>query len=785
MVRQITCELCLFAAILGTPVIGSAGEGAPAPLFPPRCRPFHLRDVRLLDGPFKRSQDIHAAYLLSLDPDRLLSRFLVEAGLPAKAANYPGWEQKELPGVGASFYLSGCARLYATTGDHRFLERVNRIVDELDRCQRANGNGYLLATKDGKRIFAEIERGNIRLDGGWLVNGEPEPYYALEKLFSGLRDAWRVAGVRKALEIAVRLGQWLDHQMSHLSNEQMQKIMSCEFGGMNWVLADLYADTGDRRFLALSKRWDHEGILGPLSRGQDILPGKHANTQFPKISGLAARYPYSADPADRITAEFFWDRVVHHHSFVTGDNSTSEHFGPPDRLDGRLSAQTCENCNAWNMVRLTALLFALEPRAELGDFTERILWNHILAAQHPRDGRVCYFLPLESGHVKPYEGLYDRFACCTCSGFDSYARHGEAIYFHSPGELYVNLYIASELHWRDMDVTLRLETRLPDDDTVHLRLTMPSARRFKLALRCPVWATTKMTIAINGKAQDVVGEPGNFVVLDREWRGGDTVDLTMPLTTRIETMPDNPHRVALFKGPILLAGDLGPETAEQADDVPILIPDDRPLGDWLKTSPGEPLRFELAGVGRPRGVPLLPFFRVSDHRYVVYWDVLTPEQWATLKQDRDREQKRRKALESRTLDQVKIGDPSSEMSHGLKFERSNTGRGAYGSHMETHWRDAPDGWFSYELKVAPDRPGELLCTYWGKERGARTFDIQVNGQTIATTTLDSNHPAAFFDRTYPIPSVLTQGNARVTVKFLAHAQNIAGGLFGLRTLVSR
>jgi hypothetical protein len=184
-------------------------------------------------------------------------------------------------------------------------------------------------------------------------------------------------------------------------------------------------------------------------------------------------------------------------------------------------------------------------------------------------------------------------------------------------------------------------------------------------------------------------------------------------------------------------------------------------------------------------VPLLPFFRVSNHRYVVYWDVLTPEQWATLKQDRVREQERRQAMEARALDQVTIGDPSSETAHGLKFERSNTGRGAYGSHMETHWRDAPDGWFSFELKVAPDRPVELLCTYWGKERGARTFDIQVNGQTIATTSLDSNHPAAFYDQAYPVPPVLTQGKARVTVKFLAHAQNVAGGLFGLRTLISR
>lgn len=777
-VGPVLCSL----AFLYLPATGCRGDDTPAPLVPQRCRFFDLRDVRLLDGPFKQSQDIHAAYLLSLDPDRLLSRFLVEAGLPSRAVSYPGWEQKELPGVGASFSLSGCARMYAATGDRQFLDRVTYLVDELDRCQQAHCNGYLLATKNGRRIFAEIERGDIRLDGGWLVNGEAEPYYALEKLFSGLRDAWRVAGVRKALEVGLRLGQWLDRHMSHLNHEQIQKIMSCEFGGLNWVLADLYADTGDRRFLDLSRRWDHEAILGPLSLGQDILPGKHANTQFPKISGLAARYPFTADPVDRITAEFFWDRVVHHHSFVSGDNSTSEHFGPPDRLDDRLSSQTCENCNAWNMVRLTNLLFALDPRAEYGDFTERILWNHILAAQHPRDGRVCYFLPLESGHTKPYDGLYDRFACCTCSGFDSYARHGESIYFHSPGELLVNLYIASEVRWNEQGVTLRQETRFPVEDTVRLTFTMPSPRRFKLALRCPRWVTTRMAIAVNGTLQDATGEPGNFVGLDRQWNSGDTVNLTMPLSLHLEAMPDNPQRVALFKGPILLAGDLGRADSAEGDDVPVLVPGNRPPAEWIKVDGGAPLRCELAGVGRPRDVPMRPFFQIVDQRYAVYWNVLTSEHWEKRKQDRAAEQARRKVLDARTLDQVKIGDAGSEAAHGLKRHGSNTGLGAYGTHMETHWRDAPGGWFSYELKITPNQPVELLCTYWGKERGDRTFDIQVDGQTIATTSLDSSHPEAFYDRVYPVARNLMQGKERITVKFVAHPGHDAGGLFGLRAL---
>ena len=257
----------------------------------------------------------------------------------------------------------------------------------------------------------------------------------------------------------------------------------------------------------------------------------------------------------------------------------------------------------------------------------------------------------------------------------------------------------------------------------------------------------------------------------------------MPLPLRVETMPDNPRRVAFFKGPILLAGDLGSAALAEAGDVPVLVPGDRPPQGWLKSTLGKPLQFELAGEGRPGDVSLVPFFRVSDHRYVVYWELLTPVQWADLKRDRDADQARRKAIDDRTLDLVQIGNADSEAAHGHEgVPGSNTGNGAYGTHMETHWRDAAGGWFSYELKVVTDQPVELLCTYWGKERGDRIFDILVDGQTIATTSLDSNHPAAFYERTYEIDPELSRGKNRITVRFLAHPGNIAGGLFGLRTL---
>jgi uncharacterized protein len=763
---------------------GSAQRAAPvAPKIPLAAEPFASSAVRLLDGPFKASQDVHAKYLLSLDTDRLLARFRQEAGLDPKAENYPGWETKELPGVGASFYLSGCSRLYAATGDKRFLDRVNKVLDEFEACQKANGDGFLLATKNGKRIFSEIGKGDIRFTGGWILNGEAEPYYAMEKLFSGLRDAYRVAGQAKALDIEVALADWLVGHMSALSDEQLQTIMACEYGGMNWVLSDLYVDTGDSRYLDLSKSWHHKAIFDPLAQGQDILPGKHANTQFPKISGLAARYPYSTDLNDRIIAEFFWDRVVHHHSYVTGDNSFGEHFGPPDHLSDRLGENTTETCNAWNMVRLTSLLASIEARAEYGDFIERILWNHILPAQHPADGRVCYFVPLSSGHSKPYETLYDRFACCTCSGFDSYARHNEWIYMHSSNELFVNLFIASEVRWQAKGVTVRQETRFPDEEIVRLSMQCDSPVRFKLAVRCPFWAKDGLTFSINGTKSPLSGQPGNYAALDREWTTGDSVEIRLAMPLRQEVMPDNPRKVAFFKGPILLAGDLGPAddpAAQDQDYVPVVVPGDRPIQQWLVASTG-PLEFTLSGAGKPRDVPLKPFFRLHDRRYCVYWDILTTDQWTALKSQRDAERAREEALEARTLDKVDIGIPASEAGHNLKSEGSNTGFGAYGKHMRTRWRDAAGGWFSYEVKVLTGQATVLSVTYWGKEIGDRTFDLLVDDKRIGTTTLDSNHPEQFYDVTYTIPAEATAGKEKVTIRFEAHPGNTAGGVFGIRT----
>ncbi|MGH8526109.1 MAG: beta-L-arabinofuranosidase domain-containing protein, partial [Gammaproteobacteria bacterium] len=270
------------------------------------ARTFDLADVRLLDGPFKKAMQLDAAYLLRLEPDRFLSWFRKEAGLKPKGVVYGGWEARGIAGQSLGHYLSACAMMFASTGDARFRDRVNYIVDELELCQRAAGNGYVAAIPNGKKIFREVAAGEIRsqgfdLNGGWV------PWYTLHKLFAGLLDVNHYCGNAKALAVAVKLADWADTTLANLTEEQFQRMLACEHGGMNESLAELYARTGNEKYLRLSRRFHHKAVLEPLVRREDRLRGLHANTQIPKLIGLARRYELTGDAADRTAAEFFWD----------------------------------------------------------------------------------------------------------------------------------------------------------------------------------------------------------------------------------------------------------------------------------------------------------------------------------------------------------------------------------------------------------------------------------------------------------------------------------------------
>ncbi len=744
---------------------------------------FDLEDVRLLDGPFKAAMERDAAYLLTLEPDRLLHRFRLYAGLEPRAPIYGGWETMGVSGHSLGHYLSACAMMYASTGDERFCERVKYTVDELEACQNANGNGYVGGIQDGKRVFAEVAAGDIRSQG-FDLNGLWVPWYTEHKLFAGLLDAYRYCRNDKALSVARKLGDWVGDVVGKLNEEQVQKMLACEHGGMNEVLVELYAITGEEKYLKLSRRFHHKAVLDPLADRQDRLPGLHGNTQIPKVIGVARRYEVTADATDRTIAEFFWDRVVHHHSYVIGGHGEHEHFGPADKLSDRLSSETCETCNTYNMLKLTRHLFAWRATAEYADYYERALYNHILASQDPNTGMMCYFVPLKAGEYKRYSNPFDNFTCCHGTGMENHAKYGDSIYFHDDTGLFVNLFIPSELNWKAKGLKVRQETKFPVEDTTTLTVSCDKPVKLAIRIRCPGWATQPLQVKLNGKAMKSKVEQGGYAVLNRRWKSGDKIEVRIPMGLRLESMPDNPKRAAILYGPVVLAGDLGPVEKAASDSVvvdeyslTVLVTGDKPLQDWLVRMEDRPLGFETYNVGRPRDVELIPFYEVHHRRYGVYWDFLTVEQWEKRYADSLVELKRLRELKARTIDLLRIGEMQPERDHNVAGEK--TGAGEFNGRKFRHATDG--GWFSFEMAVLPEEPAELLCTFWGSEQGPRTFDILIDGTKIAEQSLSNDRPGEFVDVAYPIPADLTRGKQKVTVKLQARPGNFAGGLFGCRT----
>lgn len=768
----------ILGLLLNQPPVGVAAAAAPAPEAVPLA-PFSLADVRLQEGPFKQAQELDHAYLLKLEPDRLLSWYRREAGLAPKAPVYGGWESTGVAGCSLGHYLSACSEMYQATGDERLRDRVNYIVAELALCQLANSNGYVGAIPDGKRIFSELRQGIITskgfdLNGGWV------PFYTLHKELAGLRDAYCLAGNRDALAVERQLGDFIALTLRDLNHDQIQQVLACEQGGMMEALADLYYDTGDPRYLELSRRFYHEAVLTPLAKGLDQLNGLHANTQIPKVIGLARLYELTGDTNDYRTACFFWERMVNHHSYVTGGNGLDEHLGPPDHLNNRLGPNTTETCNVYNMLKLTSHIFAWRPEAKVADYYERALYNHILSSQNRDDGRVIYNLTLQMGGRKNYQTQLESFTCCVGTGMENHARYGAGIYFHGEDTLFVNLFIPSELNWREKHLTLRQETSFPNSDRTLLAIECAHPVQFTLNIRQPGWAGRDFAVTVNGKQINSNSAPSSYVSITREWKTGDLVAVNLTRTLRLESMPDNPNRMAIFYGPVLLAGDLGAgddPKAQAGDYVPVLVTGGLPPTNWVKTVDSRTLVFRTAGVGRPRDVELRPFYEFTDRHYSVYWDVFTAGQWHARAAVYAAERARQAGLEAHTVDFFQPGEMQAERDHDFSGERTRAGDAG-----GRKWRDAVDGGsLSWKMKVQPVQKQELVITYWGGDSGGREFDVLVNGEKIAGEVLNNRQPGKFFDVAYDLPAKFLDGK-NIRIQLQAKPGKMAGGIFGARVL---
>jgi DUF1680 family protein len=756
-------------AILFAQTDGTKYQPKAVQKIPTKAQGFFAGEVKLLNGPFKESQEAEGRVLLSHDVDRLLAPFVIASGGKPKQPIYNGWETSVLPGVGLSFYLSGISRMYMSTGNKEYADRLNYILNELDACQRRNGDGYLLGTTGGKNIFFRIEKEGRFPDFGFWGRGEAEPYYSLEKLMSGLRDAYRVTNNPKALQISIGIGNWLAKHMSHISDATLQDLMWVEYGGMNWVLADLYADTNDKRFLELSNRWQDSITVVQMTQGKDVLNGKHDNTQFPKMSGLAARYPYSGNPNDLTGARFFWDMVVNHRSYATGGSSESEHFGPKDSLHHKLTPFTEENCNEYNMLRLTKLLFEIEPKVEYANYLERTLFNHVLSAQNTDNGQLCYFLPLMPGTQKKYDHA-DQFSCCTASGQDSYTRHAEYIYSHTASALYVNLFIASEVNFKEKGFSLRQETNFPDGDISKLTVSCANPEKIDLVVRNPYWANNSVSIQLNGKKQKIAASKDGYFHIQRAWNNWDVVEIKLPMIVRTESMPDDKNTVALFYGPILLAADLSAKQADELvkDDIaPALVPGQLSIDKWLLPSGNAPLTFTTT-VSKPEQVHVVPLFRKRLGEYSVYWNRLTGEQWEQRLAAKEQKTSYAKKLEASTIDKINACDTVAEAKHKL-FGTSETGAGNGGIMMDQKWRRSGTGAMGYEMAVSESSNNVLYMKCIGREPYETwNCNITIDGTPVKTLKLTSNDPSVtvnIWEASYPIPFELTKGKKTVKVSF--------------------
>jgi uncharacterized protein len=596
---------------------------------PIKAYSFDLKDVKLLDGRFKENAERDGKWLLSIDIKRLLHSWHVNAGMQTNAAPLGGWEglDVELRGHTAGHVLSGLALMYASTGEEAYKLKGDSIVYAMAEIQNVlNQEGYLSAFPQNL-----VNR---------AIEGKPvwAPWYTLHKIMAGLIDMYEYVGNKQALDVVTKMGDWAYNKLKDLSPEELAVMHKAEFGGMIESSYNLYAITGNENYKKLAECFYDNKVLDPLANREDKLPKFHANTQIPKIIGEARGYELTKEEKEKTIASYFWQTVVDHHTYVTGGNSDHEFFFEPDQISKHISRATTETCNTYNMLKLTRHLFTWTADVKYADYYERALYNHILASQEPGTGMVTYFMPYTPGTFKTYCTKENSFWCCVGTGFESHAKYAEAIYYHDAKGVYVNLFISSELTWKEKGIKLVQETSFPETATTHLKVQEINDAKTPLYIRYPSWAVSGIIIKINGREIKVKQKPGSYVVLDREWKQGDKIDITFPMTLHLVPTNDNPNYAAVAYGPVVLVGNMGTEgvtapapfAKDQLDYKNYPVPSDitdtlklngKKLDDVVIPVDGKPLTFKTVSDSN-KEIVFVPYYEIDKERYVIYWNTI-------------------------------------------------------------------------------------------------------------------------------------------------------------------
>ena len=784
-------KLALFLLAAAWAVAGQAQDRLYADEFP-------LGDVKLLDGPLQKARDLNIRTLLLYDCDRLLAPYRIQAGLEPRKKAYPNWDG--LDGHVGGHYLAAMA-MNAATGNEECRRRMEYMISELQICADANvknhpewGKGYVGGMPDSENIWSNFKKGDFQVySRAWA------PFYNLHKMYAGLRDAWLYCGNEQAKALFLGFCDWAIDLTAGLSDAQMEQMMGNEHGGMNEVLVDAYAITGDPKYLTVARRFSHRMLLDQMSQRVDRLDNLHANTQVPKAVGFARIAELSGDETFNDAAEFFWDIVTGERSLAFGGNSRREHFPSREACTDFINdIDGPESCNTFNMLRLTEHLHRRNPDARYADYYELATFNHILSTQHPEHGGYVYFTPARPRHYRNYSAPNEAMWCCVGTGMENHGKYGQFIYTHKGNALFVNLFVSSELNWREKGVTLRQETGFPYGETS--RITIAGGKgTFPVLVRYPGWVKPgEFSVKVNGKPVEIITGPGSYVSIDRKWKKGDVIDINFPMHSSVKYLPNVPKYVALMHGPILLGMKTGTEDLAHliADDsrfgqyasgaklpldgAPILIDDhiDR-IADHLKPVAGKPLHYTLdIKMENPIRNEIQPFFEIHDARYMMYWLTLSEQGYKDYLESLARAEKERQELEARTVDKVQPGEQQPETDHKMETNGSSTG-----NNNDVFFRDARNGrFFSYLMKTDGRTDLSLRLQFWGVgEWKTHEFDIFVDDELLTSVNNTGKYRISEFKyETFPIPASMLEGKDQVRVKFVAKPGKQVGEIYGVR-----
>lgn len=761
---------------------------------------FPLSDVTLLEGPFRHARDLNIQVLLQYDVDRLLAPYRKVAGLPEKSPGYPNWDG--LDGHVAGHYLSAMAINYAATGNKACKERMEYMLSELGECLQANavnnaewGIGYIGGFPNSAALWSTFKKGDFGIYmSAWA------PFYNLHKMYAGLRDAWLYGENEEARSLFLQFCDWGIQITSALTDEQMQTMLNMEHGGMNEIFADAYQITGNKKYLVAARRFSHRQFLEPLSKEIDNLDNKHANTQIPKFIGFTRIAELSGDSVYEKAGRFSWETIVHNRTLAFGGNSRREHFPSVEACADYINdVDGPETCNSYNMLKLTEDLFRIRPSAHYADYYERTLFNHILSTQHPGHGGYVYFTTARPRHYRVYSTPNNAMWCCVGTGMENHSKYNQFIYTHTGDSLYLNLFIASELNWRDKRIRIRQETNFPYEEGTKLTI-MEGVSDFPLMVRYPEWVKEgALKISVNNEEVTYSSLPSSYICINRKWEKGDVIEIELPMYNKIEQLPNVKDYIAFLRGPILLGARSGTEDMRglladdgrwaqypggkmlPVDQAPILVEDEiRHIADKLVPIKNQPMQFKLnVKMENPMDVTLEPFANIHDSRYMIYWLALTSSGYSAYKDSLTAIEKEKIAIEERTIDFVATGEQQPETDHAMQAAHSTSGNS-----NNQFYRDASgEGYFSYEMNTNSETNLTLLVRYWGAEWGGRKFDIYIDGEKLLTEDNTGRwNQSRFFDVAYAIPNRMVRGKEKIRVKFQSLPGNTAGAVYFIRLL---